>query len=65
MRVFSKTMPVEKDGVIFGTTKNGLIFALNAFTREVLWIHKTENSLINTLLPISATDCVFTSTEGM
>ena len=58
------SMPMEKDGVVFGSTKNGLIFALNSHSGVVLWKYKVGNSLINTVTPISATECVFTSAEG-
>lgn len=58
------SMPVEKDNVVFGSTKNGLIFALDAYTGKVLWKHKVGNSLISTVLPLSNKTCVFTSAEG-
>ena len=34
------SMQVEKNGVVFGSTKEGLIFALEAATGKVLWKHK-------------------------
>jgi len=58
------SMPVEKDGVVFGSTKNGLIFALDALTGEVLWKHKVGNSLVNTIVPLSKTEVLFTATGG-
>lgn len=58
------SMLVEKDGVVFGSTKNGLVFALDAFSGKLLWKHKIGNSLISTVVPLSATECVFTSTSG-
>jgi len=58
------SMPVEKEGVVFGSTKNGLIFALDAPTGEVLWKHKVGNSLINTVVPLSKTEVLFTATGG-
>jgi outer membrane protein assembly factor BamB/predicted phosphodiesterase len=59
------TMPLEKDNIVFGTTKNGLIFTLDALTGNVLWKHKVGNSLINTLVPLSGTSCVYTTTDGL
>lgn len=58
------SMLVEKDGVVFGSTKSGVIFALEAFSGKLLWKHKVGNSLISTVVPLSATECVFTSTSG-
>lgn len=59
------SMPVEKDNVVFGSTKNGLIFALDAISGRLLWKHKIGNSLINTVVPLSGKECVFTSSEGI
>jgi outer membrane protein assembly factor BamB len=58
------SMPVEKDGVVFGSTKNGLIFALDASTGKVLWKHKTGNSLISTVVPVTRKQVIFTSADG-
>lgn len=58
------SMLQEKEGVVFGSTKGGMIFALDAFTGKLLWKHKICNSLINTVVPLNATSCVFTSTSG-
>lgn len=58
------SMQVEKEGVVFGSTKEGLIFALEASTGKVLWKHKTGNSLINTVVPLSRHRVLFTATSG-
>jgi len=58
------SMPVEKDGVVFGSTKNGLIFALDAMSGRVLWKHKVGNSLISTVVPLSKNKVLFTATGG-
>lgn len=58
------SMPVEKEGILFGSTKNGLIFALDAKTGRVLWQHKIGNSLINTVIPINRRQVIFTETDG-
>ena len=58
------TMQVEKNGVVFGSTKEGLIFALEAATGKVLWKHKTGNSLISTVVPLDNNRVLFTATSG-
>lgn len=58
------SMQVEKDGIVFGSTKEGLIFALEAKTGKVLWKHKTGNSLISTVVPLSGNRILFTATGG-
>lgn len=58
------SMQVEKDGIVFGSTKEGLIFTLEAKTGKVLWKHKTGNSLISTVVPLSGNRILFTATGG-
>lgn len=58
------SMQAEKEGVMFGSTKEGLIFALEAKTGRVLWKHKIGNSLINTVVPIGNNRVLFTATSG-
>ncbi|MDO9634829.1 MAG: PQQ-binding-like beta-propeller repeat protein [Paludibacter sp.] len=58
------SMLMEKDNIVYGSTKNGLIFALDSFTGAVLWKHKVGNSLINTVLPLGDGKCLVTSAEG-
>ncbi len=58
------SMQVEKDGVMYGSTKNGLMFALDALTGKVIWKHKVGNSLISTLVPLSNKRVLFTATGG-
>ena len=58
------SMQVEKNGVVFGSTKEGLIFALEAATGKVLWKHKTGNSLISTVVPLDNNRVLFNATSG-
>ena len=58
------SMQEEKNGVVFGSTKEGLIFALEAATGKVLWKHKTGNSLISTVVPLDNNRVLFTATSG-
>ena len=57
-------MPLEKGGVLWVSTKNGLLLGMDARTGKVLWRHKIGNSILNTPLPLSASECIFTSSEG-
>lgn len=57
-------MPLEKDGTLWVSTKNGLLLGLDAKTGTVLFRHKIGNSILNTPLPLSGTECIFTSSEG-
>lgn len=57
-------MPLEKDGTLWVSTKNGLLLGIDANTGKVLFRHKIGNSILNTPLPLSGTECIFTSSEG-
>lgn len=58
------SMQIEQDGVVYGSTKNGLLFALDAFTGRLIWKHKVGNSLISTVVPLSKRKVLFTATGG-
>lgn len=58
------SMPQEKDGVVYGSTKEGLLFALEAKTGKIIWKHKIGNSLINTVVPLNGRGVLFTATSG-
>ena len=58
------SMPQEKDGVMYGSTKEGLLFALEAKTGKIIWKHKIGNSLINTVVPLNGREVLFTATSG-
>ncbi|MCD8031017.1 MAG: PQQ-binding-like beta-propeller repeat protein [Bacteroides sp.] len=58
------SMPVEKGGVVFGSTKEGLIFALKPENGEILWKHKIGNSLTNTVVPVNRHQVLVTATGG-
>ena len=58
------SMPQEKDGVMYGSTKEGLLFALEAKTGKIIWKHKIGNSLINTVVPLNGRKVLFTATSG-
>lgn len=59
------SMPVEKNGIVFGSTKDGLIFALDGKTGKVYWKHKIGNTLINTVVPINKEEILYTNTDGI
>ncbi|MBR6988304.1 MAG: PQQ-binding-like beta-propeller repeat protein [Bacteroidaceae bacterium] len=58
------SMPLEKEGIVYGSTKEGMIFALETRTGKLLWRHKIGNSLINTVVPIGKKRVLFTATSG-
>jgi len=60
----NSAMLVEKDGVVFYGTKNGLLIALDAATGAVKWKHRVGVALLNTVTPLSGREVVVTDFDG-
>ena len=58
------SMPIEKEGVLFFSTKNGLIFALDAVTGAILWKHRLSETIVHTLVPLDRRRIVATDIGG-
>ena len=60
----NSAMLVEKEGVLFYGTKNGLLFALDARTGALKWQHKLGTGVMNTVVALSATQVLATDFDG-
>jgi outer membrane protein assembly factor BamB len=60
----NSAMLAEKDGVLFYGTKNGLLMALDAKTGALKWEHKLGTGVMNTVVPLSATQVLTTDCDG-
>lgn len=60
----SSAQIVEKDGVIFYPTKNGVIHALDSNNGEILWKFKVSNGFVNTLTVIDKNNLITTDFDG-
>ena len=60
----NSAMLVEKDGVVFYGTKNGLILALEGKTGALKWQHKIGTGVVNTLVPLSGKEVLATDFAG-
>jgi len=60
----NSAMLVEKDGVVFYGTKNGLLIALDAATGAVKWRHRVGVALLNTVTPLNGREVVVTDFDG-
>lgn len=58
------SMMAEQGDVVLGSTKDGLIFGLQAKTGEIRWKHKIGNSLINTVVPVGRRQLLVTAASG-
>lgn len=60
----NSAMLVEKDGVVFYGTKNGLLLALDGATGAIKWKHRVGVALLNTVTPLSGREAVVTDFDG-
>jgi outer membrane protein assembly factor BamB/predicted MPP superfamily phosphohydrolase len=60
----NSAMIIEKDGMVFYGTKNGLLFALEAKTGALKWEHKMGIGVINTVVPLNATRVLAADFDG-
>jgi outer membrane protein assembly factor BamB/predicted phosphodiesterase len=60
----NSAMLVEKDGMVFYGTKNGVLYALDAHAGAIKWQHKVSTCLINTVVPLSSTQVLLTDFDG-
>jgi outer membrane protein assembly factor BamB/predicted phosphodiesterase len=58
------SMPIEKDGMVFFGTKNGLVYALEGRTGTVRWKYKIGVTVVNTPVPINAKEVLVTDLDG-
>lgn len=55
---------VEKDGMVFYGTKNGVVYTFDAKTHQNGWLHKIDNSMINTIRPVDGKNIVVSTMDG-
>lgn len=60
----NSAMLVEKDGVLFYGTKNGLLLAIDAASGALRWEHRVGVALLNTVAPLSAREVLVSDTDG-
>ena len=58
------SMLVEKDGQLFFGTRNGVVYAIDPAKQQVSWAFKIDNSMVNTVNPISAKQVIASTMDG-
>ena len=58
------SMPLESQGTVYGGTCSGEVYAVDAKSGKLKWRYKIGNSLVNTVLPLSAKEVAVTSSDG-
>lgn len=55
---------IEKDGLVYFGTKNGVVYTFDAKTHKMVWRHKIDNSMINTVNAIGNRSIVVSTMDG-
>ena len=58
------SMPMEKEGVLFFGTKNGLVYALDGATGNILWRHRVGVTIVHTPVPLGNNRVLITDQDG-
>ena len=58
------SMLIEKDGLVFFGTRNGVVYAINPLTRAISWAHKVDNSMVNTVRVLSGKRVLVSTMDG-
>jgi len=58
------SMLVEKDGEVFFGTRNGVVYCIDPFSRKIVWVHKIDNSMVNTVRVIDKRHIVASTMDG-
>lgn len=58
------SMPVEKEGVVFFGTKNGLVYALDGSSGNILWRHRVGETIVHTPVPLGNNRVLVADQDG-
>lgn len=58
------SMTIEKQGTAFFGTKNGFVYAIDAKTGKINWVHRTGSGLVNTVLPLRNNKIIVSNMDG-
>ena len=55
----------EKEGILYIPTDKGLIYALRLSDRQIFWVHKVSNALVNNVVPLPGGDVLGSTMDGV
>lgn len=58
------SMLIEKEGRVFFGTKSGVVYSIDPKTQEINWVHKVDNSMVNTVNVISGNSLIVATMDG-
>jgi outer membrane protein assembly factor BamB/predicted phosphodiesterase len=58
------SMLIQKGGKVFFGTRNGVVYSIDPSLPSVVWAHKIDNSMVNTLNVLSPREILATTMDG-
>lgn len=58
------SMLIENEGQVFFGTRNGVVYAIDPQQRKVIWTHKIDNSMVNTVRVINSRRILASTMDG-
>ena len=58
------SMLIEKDGALFFGTRSGVVYAIDPLQQKIIWAHKIDNSMVNTVQVIDGKMVVASTMDG-
>lgn len=58
------SMLIEKEGMVYFGTKSGVVYCINPATQKLVWQHKIDNSMVNTVRLIDAHSLIASTMDG-
>lgn len=58
------SMPVEKDGMVFFGTRSGVVYCVDGTGQKIVWKHKMDNSMVNTVRVLSGRQVLASTMDG-
>lgn len=55
----------EKEGILYIPTDKGLVYALRLSDRQIFWVHKVSNALVNNVVPLPGGNALGSTMDGM
>lgn len=58
------SMLIENEGLVYFGTRNGVVFCLDPTSQKVIWKHKIDNSMVNTVRLIDSHNLLAATMDG-
>jgi outer membrane protein assembly factor BamB/predicted phosphodiesterase len=58
------SMLIEKDGAVFFGTRNGVVYCIDPSRLKIVWAHKIDNSMVNTVRVIDKQHVIVATMDG-